>query len=268
MAITVNLPKKKTKPVSDFGRYRILIFGERKIGKTTLCSHLPDALFLPTEEGIKDLKVYTSVDEDDNPILLDSWPLFKAWCLAFRKTDRFKTAVIDTVDGAYDLCEDWCCKELKIESPNDLNWGEAWTYIYRQFKSVFRPLFNCGKGVVMLSHSKSKSIERWDRDDALDQLQCSVTGKCGSYLTGAVDIWAYYGYKGSKRRLYLLGNEQLDAGNRLENHLLTPEGEKLPYLPLGNSSKEAYDNLMLAWDNKISLGKSEKKKRKKKGKKK
>jgi len=251
----VKLPQQKTELVDEFHRFVTLIFGEKKIGKSSLCSHFEDALFLPTEEGTKSLSVYQPQQDDGTPMLLDSWDSFATWVTAFVKSKRFPTAVVDTVDGAYDLCYDHCCNELGIESPSELGWGQGWDVIYREFKRVFRKLFTCRKGVVLLSHCKSKELERWDSDDTIDQLQCTITGKCGKYVTGAADIWAYYGYAGNSRRLYLRGSQRLDAGTRLTEHFLQPDGTPLEFVPMGKSSEEGYRNLMAAFDNKLWLKK-------------
>jgi hypothetical protein len=256
---TIHMPKKKSKPATQFNQFRYLIFGQKKIGKTTMFGQMPNALFLPTEEGVKDLAVYQSVDKDDRPILLDTWPLFKAWVQGFIQSKKFDATIIDTIDGAYDLCEDWVCSELSIENPRDEAWGGAYTMIYRQFKNCFRPLMTCGKGVVLLSHDKTREVERWDSDKPINQLQCSIGGKCGNYITGAVDLWGYYGYYKDSRRLYIKGNQYLDCGSRFNHHFLTPKGKKLPYIPMGDSPEESYTNLLLGFDNKLGKQKKGKK---------
>ncbi|HOK47887.1 MAG TPA: AAA family ATPase, partial [Bryobacteraceae bacterium] len=52
------LPTKKTPPRANLGDYSILIYGPTKIGKTTLASQFPEALFLATEPGLNALEAY------------------------------------------------------------------------------------------------------------------------------------------------------------------------------------------------------------------
>ena len=45
-------------------------------------------------------------------------------------------------------------------------------------------------------------------------------------------------------------NEEIIAGTRLSNNFLTPAGEKIYQIPMGENEQEAYNNLILAFNNK------------------
>ena len=52
------LPTTKTPPKTGLSDLTVLVYGQTKIGKTTLCSQAESALFLATEPGLNALDVF------------------------------------------------------------------------------------------------------------------------------------------------------------------------------------------------------------------
>lgn len=52
------LPTAKTQPKPNLADLTVLVYGQTKIGKSTLCSNADNALFLATEPGLNALDVY------------------------------------------------------------------------------------------------------------------------------------------------------------------------------------------------------------------
>ena len=52
------LPTTKTQPKPSLADLTVLVYGQTKIGKSTLCSNAEGALFLATEPGLNALDVY------------------------------------------------------------------------------------------------------------------------------------------------------------------------------------------------------------------
>ena len=52
------LPTTKTAPKNSLTDLTVLVYGQTKIGKTTLCSQAEGALFLATEPGLNALDVF------------------------------------------------------------------------------------------------------------------------------------------------------------------------------------------------------------------
>ena len=261
---SITLSKNRTKPSNNLWDYSMLIFGERKIGKTTLCAQVDKAFFFPCEPGTKAVAVYQPMDKDQNPIHINSWAMMKQYVKAFLTDDYFECAVIDTIDAMYTLAKDYVCDKLAIAHPQDAEWGKAWGMITDEVKSVIDAILQSRKGLIMLSHMVIREVETWD-GDTFEQLRCSLAGKTGDYITGVVDFWAYYGYEETTRKLFIRGNQMLDAGTRLETHFLSPEGERLEWIPMGNSPRESFKNITNAFNNcltdPVKIKKPKKKKR-------
>ena len=86
----ISLPTELTKRMTRFGDFSLWLYGERKIGKTTLASLFPDAFFLFTEPGGKDLELMS------RPVT--NWKTFTGYVKLLEKDTRFKTVIVDTVD--------------------------------------------------------------------------------------------------------------------------------------------------------------------------
>jgi hypothetical protein len=146
------LPTQKNKPETDPMRYSILLYGPTKVGKTTFASHADGAVFLATEPGTKALEVYS--------VPVADWPtLLKALGELASGGHDFKTVVIDTIDNAYQMCQEHVCKENGWAHPSDGPYGKGWSAVAGEFKRVLLKLANMPFGVVLISHSMDKEIE-------------------------------------------------------------------------------------------------------------
>ena len=241
--IKVSLPDKPSVPAKDLTAYTLLIYGEKKIGKTSLAAHFPDALFLMFEPGGKALEIY------QRPV--NSWAEFVAYVDLLEKDTKFRTIVIDTVDIAYRQCFEAMCRKMAIQHPSDENdFGKSWGVIETEFGKQMTRLSHV-KGVLLLSHATVSEIKS-RTGEAFQYLEPSMPKQALRYVTGVVDVWAYYGYLGKERRLLIQGDEFLGAGNRLQEtgKFRTPEGKAIVSIPMGTSSAQAYRNLVAAFDGK------------------
>lgn len=145
------LPKEKTKPTTNINEYTYLIYGEPKVGKTTLASQFPDAIFLATEAGHKFVEVYK--------IDIKNFDEFK---LAARELcteeHQFKTVVIDTADNLYTMAAKSVCKKMGIEHQSDADFGKAYDRIKHEIMEIITALTLRGLGVVFISHVDTREI--------------------------------------------------------------------------------------------------------------
>lgn len=133
----------------------ILQYGIPKIGKTTLASKFPDALFLLTEEGTKHLSV--------KAFHIKNWVDFLDKLATIESAVRvgqfpFKTIVIDTVDNLSDFCEEFICKKFSINQLGDLSYGKGFTAYKNEFKRNVRRVTQLGLGLMFISHAEAKEI--------------------------------------------------------------------------------------------------------------
>jgi len=238
---TVSLPDRISIPSDKLGDYSILLYGEKKIGKTSLASKFKDAFFLMFEPGAKALSIF------QRPV--ETWAEFKEYVKLLRKDKKFSTIVVDTVDIAYKKCMEYVCKKLVIDHPSDEGWGKGWEAIRNEFTSEINTLLDLDKGTILISHATEKEIKT-RTGDVYHRISPTVANQAKEVLEGIVDIWAYYRYNGSTRSLVIGGDDHVGAGHRLEKRFKYTNGEPIREISMGQNAEEAFNNFLEAFNNK------------------
>lgn len=240
--VEYKLPEKISVPVENLGGYVMLIYGAKKIGKTSLCSMFQNALFLFFESGGKALRIYQEP--------MSSWRKFTRFVELLKRDKKFDTVIIDTADLCYDVCFEETCTLLGCEHPSEIGWGKGWSTIKKEFVTSINSLTNSGKGVIFISHQKELEIEDREGSKVMKKTN-TLSSQARETLEGIVDIWANYDYEKSKRYLTILGSESKDAGHRLKERFRYTDGSRIRKIEMGNSEKEGYDNFIKAFNNEL-----------------
>lgn len=236
------LPKEKSKPSKNLSDYSILLYGEEKIGKTSFAAQFPDAMFLMCEPGSKALEIYGQS--------VNSWVDLKGYLKVLAKDTRFKTIVIDTVDVAAVLCEKYCAAKLGVEDVQDAEYGKGWRKLKAEMGQWLTFAGNMGKGIVYISHSTEKEIKNRS-GDSRHRIVPTMDKRAAEIMEAYVDIWAYYKYEeDGSRTIQIRGTENVAAGVRTPKNFIG-----ITEIPGGKSEKEAYDNFVAAFENRLSLEK-------------
>jgi hypothetical protein len=169
----------KTPPKNSLADLTALVFGPTKIGKSTLCSHAEDAVFLATEPGLNALNVYQV------PILC--WEdLLNACAELAEGKHPFKTVVIDTVDNAYKFCGDFTLKKFKVEHESDLGYGKGYALVNNEFQRVLTKLAFLPYGLFLISHAKE--IEMDSRTGKYTRIVPTLPDKARKIVLGMADM--------------------------------------------------------------------------------
>lgn len=235
----LKLPTEKTPPSESLQDYSILLFGEKKIGKTTLASMFPDNLLLMTEPGAKSLDVFK--------MPVRTWKEFKKIIRLLRKDHRFRTVTVDTVDLLFKLCDAQVCKDLGIDHVSEADWGRGWSAVRDEFTTQMAELMGLEKGVILISHSTEKEIKPRS-GPKYDRIQPTMPNTARDICEAMVDIWGYFHYDGRDRILTIRGDEHITAGHRLQTRFRY-KGKELEHISMGESKEEAYENFISAFDN-------------------
>jgi hypothetical protein len=253
------LPTEQNEPSDTIGSYSMLLYGRKKIGKTSLAAEFPGAFIISCEPGAKALRVYKEEVRD----WIKAQQVIDAVC----KSDRFETIVVDTIDLLYDFIFDQICTKQMIEHPNDENdFGATWRKIRKAFRIEIQKLLTCGKGVIFLSHDTEREVE--DREGGkFDRIQPTMAKQAMEEVEGVVDLIGLYDYDGDKRVLRVAGDQFMVAGCRCKENFIRKGGEageaadRIRVIDMGSSSQESYANLVNAFNNQqvlVDLPKPEK----------
>lgn len=179
----MTLPTEKSKKKTSPFEYTILLYGEPKIGKSEACSRIPDALFMQTEDGLKNLEVYKTP-------LIESWDEFRKIAGEIAAGNhKFKTIIIDTIDGMYDLCARDVCKKNGWEHESDLDWGRGYFRVRGELMRVLKKLATLPTGLVLVGHSKEKEVKT--RTGTFDKTTLCFSRSIEEAIVAKVDIGLY-----------------------------------------------------------------------------
>ena len=176
------LPTEPTQPKTDLSAFNYIIFGPPKIGKTTLASQFPDAVFLATEDGQNALECYR--------VGLDSWSKFLDACGELMTGEHpFSTIVVDTVDNLWGLCQQFVCEKRGIEHESELAYGLGSELIRAEFFRALTKLSMLPYGLVLISHSVSREVTT--RTGKYDRVIPSFKQREQGRLLGMADFILY-----------------------------------------------------------------------------
>jgi len=214
------IPQVKTKRETNYLKKTFLVFGQPKIGKSTLVSNLGDdknkILFIATEPGHKELEVYkyTTLDPKTNEERdLVSWLEFKKGIAEIAAQTEFKCVAIDTVDNLFKWCATYVKAKHNIDHESDLGFGKGYNLIAEEFSKPINYLTQLGFGVFFLSHSSTKDVESGNKkttytDSTLPNTAKKVINPLCDYI-----LYLYADLEGN-RWIKTKGSETVNAGDR------------------------------------------------------
>jgi hypothetical protein len=241
------LPQERSAPTDQLGDYTWLIYGPKKIGKTSLAAQMDTrggkVLFCMFEPGGKALSIYRT------PVITD-WGQFKNVVSQLEEDKQgYTTVVIDPGATAYKRCLEYVCRSLGIMHPGrQKDYGASWDRVNTEFQEIHGRIAALDMGFIVLAHDKDAEIERRD-GSKFNKTVPVMSGSTEEFYAGVIDIICYYEYVGDRRFLRIRGDEYVSAGCRLDDHFRTPKGERVQRIPAGDGPEEAWANIILAFKN-------------------
>jgi hypothetical protein len=216
-----------TKPKNRLEDYSVLLYGPPKIGKSTLASEWPKAIFLATEtKGLKAMAVHA--------IKISNWSQFRAAISMAISSGKYETAIVDTLDVAFQYCSDYCCKKFGFEHPSDEEWGKGWDILSKEWWKEIIRLYNSKLTCIFVSHSKTVEIRSRFGTTSKTEMTLPYTGR--RVLIPLVDIIMCmkpktvvkgHGHTTEKRVVICRPTESVEAGDRTDRlpaEITVPKG--------------------------------------------
>jgi len=173
------LPTARTQPKPALADLTVLVYGQTKIGKSTLCSSAEGAVFLATEPGLNALDVFQ--------VPIQSWEDLLNACAEIGEGNHpFKTIIIDTIDNAYKFCTDYILKKFKIDHESDLGYGKGYAIVNNEFQRVLTKLAFLPYGLFLVSHAKEMEVET--RTGKYTRIVPTLPDKARKIVLGMVDM--------------------------------------------------------------------------------
>lgn len=192
----MTLPTQKTTPSANLYDYAILLYGETKVGKSTLLSGIDDNLFLNTSGALGGLECYN--------VPIPSWTDFLYIGAEIIKGDhRFKVITIDTIDRLHKMCQDYMMDKLGIKHPSEMEWGKGWELVKIEFMRPIMKLVLSKYGIVFISWAKSAEIKT--RTQKINKWIPTMSDSLYNIISPLSDIILFYdiveGKDGTEQRI-------------------------------------------------------------------
>jgi len=176
---------KATKPVIKKNRLKLFLYGDAKVGKTTLALSFPKAYIIDTEQTTDKKKYVNLINKNEGQVfetqnfddLID-----QVQALLTEKHD-YKTLVIDSLTNLYgDLVDK---SEMKVGSTA---FGKHTYEAAKQMKRLFNLLYRLDMNVIITSHAKDKYIMGKDSNGRPEMTHAGTTFDCFKKLDYLFDL--------------------------------------------------------------------------------
>lgn len=171
---------------------KVLIYGVEGIGKSTLASKFPGAVFIDTEGSTKFLDVARTEPPCTWSELMDQVNYF------FAHPEEVGTLVIDTLDWAEKMCIEQFLLERKIKGIEDIPYGKGYVYIAEEMDRLLERLEAIrrkGVNILLTAHAQMRKFEQPDELGAYDRWELKLTKKTAPLVKEAMDMILFCNYK-------------------------------------------------------------------------
>jgi len=242
--LKLSFPEKPNKPSGNLSQAVILIYGEKKIGKTCLASQFSKSMIhLMCEPMARELPIH-QVDCPD-------WEHLNEYCrMLVEEKHKYDSVSVDTLPLVWKYAMAYTGKINGFEHPTDENdFGKSWNKCYDNLDKPLQKILHSKLGVIFHAHETSEEIETRG-GDTFTRKRPDGEKKVYEFINANIEnIW-YYHARGSKRFLQIRCDDYAFACCSFTDKFYTPDGEQIFAVPMGKSPEEGYKNLVRAFQNK------------------
>ena len=258
------LPVDFNKPPENLHESILFFYGRKSIGKTTLANMFEKALTFMFERGRRNLKI-RMLPKPGMPEL--TWADFLGYVEKAIADPSVQTIVIDTIDRAYDACVNYVCERAGCSHPNDKkDYGKTWKAVKDEFDGIIFMIKQSGKGVILLSHEKPKTLVRMTKElqrenaeeegeeseNEFSRMEPSCSNQAFEVVQEMCDFVFYLSWINGKRAATVRSpNETAWTACGIDDVFMDPKGRPINSFELGNKPHLAYEAMLKAHKNKL-----------------
>jgi len=245
----LSLPTEMHLPTNDLSKQSWLIYGRKKIGKSSLAAQFPGSLNFSFEPGSEEIKLF-KVDIPIGTKLEPGWKYFVKYIDLLEKTKHnYKMAVLDTGFEAYNRCLEYVCTTRNIPYPKHDDFGDSWNAVKTEFRMQHTRLKQMGIGLIIICHDKMKQDET-PAGQKFDYIIPNLSAQADDLYRGIIANVGYYHYREKQRFLIIRGTDYIMAGVASgDERWRTKSGDPVYSVPMGTNAQQSYANLLRAFNN-------------------
>lgn len=249
-ADSFTLPTGRNVPDDNPWHYAYLVTGEKKIGKTSFAIAGCEEFVLQFDKPNSAKKIREE--------MIDSWKHSLKVIKTLESLEKagkfpYNRIIIDGVNEWYTMCQRFVCEEFDVSHPSEIKWAQGWHKLRDDFRDVVNRLLRLQiktkSGLVFIAHASWKETKTHSGED-IEKLIPDLPPTCEGIVNGKCDAWISLEKDRDKRVIVVNGGEESDVGHRIDEHFLTPGGERIKEVLMGDSANEAMSNFIDAFNNK------------------
>lgn len=209
---------------------KVVIYGPEGVGKSTLASQFPNALFIDTEDSTS----HMDVNRLKRP---SSWPELLGMVDWVKVNRSCSTLIIDTADWAQQIAENQVLADNNWKSIESPGYGAGYVKVREQWGKLLDKLtevIESGINVVLTAHTEIKKFEDPTENLSYDRYELKLAKRSNAHIAGLTKEWAdmvlfinyeVYAVKrdemsnkgqaqGGQRKMYTTHHPAYDAKNR------------------------------------------------------
>ena len=168
---------------------KIVIYGQEGVGKSTLASQFPGAVFIDCEGSTSRMNVRRLPKPTSWKMFTDEFEYILSSC----KANGYKTAIVDTFDWAERLALEALCTEHNVTGIEGMNYGKGWEYekeMIGRFLDGTDRLIKEGVNIVLLCHAISRKTTLPEETEEFDHWELKLGNKTTNKIAPLLKEWS------------------------------------------------------------------------------
>lgn len=168
---------------------KVVIYGQEGVGKSTLATHFPGAVFIDCEGSTSRMNVRRLPKPTSWNMLTQEMD----FVLESAKSKDYGTVIIDTFDWAERLALDELCAEHSVTGIEGIGYGKGWEFEKEKigrFLDRTDKLISAGINIVLLCHAVSRKTTLPEETEEFDHWELKLGNKTTNKIAPLLKEWS------------------------------------------------------------------------------
>lgn len=180
---------EETNGIQTGNGLKVVIYGQEGVGKSTLASQFPGAIFIDCEGSTTRMNVRRLPRPTSWEMLNNEMSFILESC----KVKGYQTVIIDTFDWAERLALEALCSQHNISGIEGMNYGKGWEYekeMIGRFLDSTDQLTAAGVNIVLLCHAITRKTTLPEEMEEYDHWELKLGNKTTNKIAPLLKEWS------------------------------------------------------------------------------